>query len=103
LGFKFVLIGAVWVDSSKPNFHCFFKPTAEEFRELAANGVQWVNPKTQGKEQPLVLTPCFCGDTPVRADLQDILGIGGKHSCNSCEQKMVRLPAEPVLPGVQKK
>jgi len=67
---------------------------------LFKDGVTWTDPKTKKQEKSLVTAPGFCGDAPVRAAAQDILYIGGKHCCNSCEQKMLKLPPEPLLPGV---
>jgi len=102
--FKFVIVSGIWIDDSKPNLNSFMKPFVQEVQAInREGGVKWVHPKTKAEHRTLVSVPCFVMDAPARAGLQNILSHGGKHSCNICEQKMKKLPEEPVLPGVKKK
>ena len=101
--FNFVLISGIWVDDSHPLMNTFLKPCVEELRELYHNGFTWTHPKTNKKETTRIVAPAFCADAPVRAQIQNILVHGGRYCCHTCEQKTVRLPAEPVNPGQKPK
>lgn len=104
LRFKFVIVSGIWIDDSKPNLNSFMKPFVQEIQAInREGGVKWVHPKTKAEHRSLLSVPCFVMDAPARAGLQNILSHGGKHCCNICEQKMKKLPEEPVLPGVKKK
>ncbi|KAE8741282.1 hypothetical protein FOCC_FOCC013204 [Frankliniella occidentalis] len=103
LRYKYVLISGIWIDESKPNMNSYLKPFVEEISLLNTKGVQWVHPKSQVVHQTSVTVPLFIADAPARAQLQNILSHGGKHCCNICEQKMKKLPAEPLQPGVKRK
>lgn len=103
LRFKFIIVGAVWLDEHKPYMNTFLKPTVQELKSIAELGVKWVHPKTAEEHVSRVTVPVFSADAPARAQIQNILNHGGKNCCNICEQKMKKLPAQPVVPGVKKK
>ncbi|XP_034246743.1 uncharacterized protein LOC117648357 [Thrips palmi] len=101
--YKYVLISGIWVDECKPYMNTLLKPFVKELQELHENGVRWVHPRTKETHVTYISVPSFCGDAPVRAQLQNILMHGGRYSCNNCEQKMKKLPSQPVVPGKRKK
>ncbi|KAK3908005.1 Nonribosomal peptide synthetase lcsA [Frankliniella fusca] len=103
LRFKFVLVNGIWLDECKPYMNTFFKPFVKELQDLYENGVIWTHPRTKVVQKSHVTAPCFCADAPARAQLQNILCHGGKYSCHFCEQKMKKLPAQPVVLGEKKK
>ncbi|XP_026289499.1 uncharacterized protein LOC113214374 [Frankliniella occidentalis] len=103
LRFKFVLVNGIWLDESKPYMNTFLKPFTKELQDLRINGVTWTHPRTKVVHKSYISAPCFCADAPARAMLQNILAHGGKHCCQFCEQKMKKLPAQPVVLGEKKK
>ena len=100
--FQLVLIAGIWMDNCKPIVTSYLKPFFAELHHLSEEGVSWKHPRTNATENTKVCAPVFCADAPVRAQLQNILAHGGKYCCHACEQKTVKLPAEPVLPGQKK-
>ena len=99
LRFKFLTVGGVWVDDSHPYMNCFLKPFADELRQIYETGIKWTHPKTKEEHISYVVAPLFCADAPARAQIQNISSHGGRYCCHLCEQKMVMLPAEPVVLG----
>ncbi|KAK3920652.1 Ankyrin repeat domain-containing protein 17 [Frankliniella fusca] len=103
LRFKFVLVSGIWIDNSKPYLNTFMKPFVKELQDINRDGgVKWIHPKSKEEMCTSVSVAAFAVDAPARALLQNILSHGGKHCCNICEQKMKKLPEQPVLPGVKK-
>lgn len=104
LRFKFVIVNGIWIDESKPYMNTFMKPFVKEVQDINRNGgVKWIHPKSKEEVSTYISVPAFAADAPARAGLQNILSHGGTHCCNICEQKMKKLAAEPVLPGVKRK
>ncbi|KAE8741821.1 hypothetical protein FOCC_FOCC012653 [Frankliniella occidentalis] len=104
LRYKYVLVCGIWIDETKPNLNSYLRPFVTEISLLNENGgVKWVHPKTKLQHSTTVTVPIFIADAPARAQLQNILAPGGKHCCNVCEQKMKKLPAEPLRLGVKRK
>ncbi|KAK3926332.1 Lysine-rich arabinogalactan protein 18 [Frankliniella fusca] len=103
LRFKFVLVNGIWLDETKPYMNTMVKPFAKELQELNKNGVTWTHPRTKVVHKSFITAPCFCADAPARAQLQNILSHGGKHCCHFCEQKMKKLPPQPIVLGQKKK
>ncbi|KAE8739088.1 hypothetical protein FOCC_FOCC015411 [Frankliniella occidentalis] len=100
--YKFVIVSGIWVDSCKPYMNTFLKPFVAELVTIREHGVQWTHPNTKLGCVTRVEAPGFIVDAPVRAQIQNILGVGGKHGCNMCEEKTKRLPAEPAVLGKEK-
>ena len=103
LRYRYVLVSGVWLDGCKPYINSYFKPFVKELQTIYEDGVQWIHPKTKELHTSRVTCPVFCADAPARAGIQNVLQHGGKYCCNICEQKMKKLPADPVLPGIKKK
>ena len=101
--FKFLIVSGVWVDESHPYMNCFLKPFTDELREIYEKGIKWSHPRTKEDHTTYVTAPVFCADAPVSAQVQNILSHGGRYCCHLCEQKMVKLEAEPVEPGEKPK
>ena len=91
LQFRHVLIAGVWLDVMKPRFNSYLKPFVQELKDLYHKGIKWTHPRSNTELTSYVSAPGFCGDAPVRSDLQNILGHGGIHCCNTCEEKKVKL------------
>lgn len=103
LRFKFVLINGIWLDNCKPYLNTYFKPFMQEVRTINTEGIKWVHPRTKEVKTTYITVPSFCADAPARAQIQNILSHGGRHCCNICEQKMKKLPEQPIIPGVKRK
>lgn len=101
--YKFVLVCGVWVDSCKPYMNSYMKPFTKEIVRINEHGVKWIHPVSKEENVTRVTVPALSVDAPVRAQVQNILAPGGKCACNVCEQKTLKLPAEEILPGVEKK
>ncbi|KAE8740223.1 hypothetical protein FOCC_FOCC014275 [Frankliniella occidentalis] len=101
--YKFVIVSGIWVDSCKPYMNTFMKPFVRELAQIREHGVHWTHPRTKLECATRVKVPGFIVDAPVRAQLQNILGVGGKHCCNVCEEKTKRLPAETNDVGEKQK
>jgi len=94
LRFQFILISAIWVDSTKPLLNTLLLPVAKELEALHEHGVKWTNPVTKMLHTSRISAPGFCGDAPVRAQVQNISQHGGKYCCGICEQKMISCTCE---------
>lgn len=103
LRFNLVLVAGIWLDESKPYMNTYFEPFRKALHELYERGVAWIHPRTKEQHTSFVTVPVFCGDAPVRAQVQNILSHGGRHCCNVCEQKTKKLPPQPLVPGKKKK
>ncbi|KAK3929686.1 LOW QUALITY PROTEIN: Halomucin [Frankliniella fusca] len=104
LRYKYVFVCGIWIDERKTNLNSYLRPFVTEISLLnESGGVKWVHPKTKLQHSTTVTVPIFIADAPARAQLQNILSHGGKHCCNVCEQKMQKVPAEPLRLGVKRK
>ncbi len=66
-------------------------------------GVTWIHPKTKRPVTSSIVAPLLCADAPIRAQVQSILSHGGRFCCHNFEEKMIKLPAELIVPGEKRK
>ena len=82
---SFLIIADLWLDTEKPIFNFYLKPTCLRLKNTFENGITWKNPQTQEYITSFVVCPKVIADGPVRADLQNILYPTGICACNICE------------------
>ncbi|KYN08001.1 hypothetical protein ALC62_01020 [Cyphomyrmex costatus] len=94
---SFMILNGIWCDTEHPPMNMFLRVFVESLISIHnRDGVSWTHLDNWNIQiTSVVLAPAMCADAPVRAQLQNIMSHTGLYSCNTCEQKMEKIPLTP--------
>ncbi|KAK6493239.1 hypothetical protein HHUSO_G2776 [Huso huso] len=82
--FNHIFLASLWFGCKKPDMSVYLQPFVFECRDLATEGLLWVNPTTGENTITKVITTVAVCDTVARPMLQNMTQFNGKHGCGFC-------------------
>ncbi|KAK1166316.1 hypothetical protein AOXY_G12915, partial [Acipenser oxyrinchus oxyrinchus] len=82
--FNHIFLASLWSGCKKPDMSVYLQPFVFECRDLATEGLLWVNPTTGENTITKVITTVAVCDTVARPMLQNMTQFNGKHGCGFC-------------------